>query len=61
MSLGVCLTDLVAKKTITAEHADGMRGLYDDLVARYEPTMGRAAAEGLATTQAMKAIDGDPF
>ena len=59
MSLGVCLTDLVDKKAITPEHAERMRQLYDELVAKYEPTMGRAAAETMATTNAMKAIDGD--
>lgn len=58
MSLGTCLTDLVAKKTISAARAEEMREVYDELVAQYEPKFGRAAAESMATEKAMAAIEG---
>jgi hypothetical protein len=57
MSLGVCLTDLVERKKIDGARAASMRRLYDDLVARYEPVHGRATAEGMATGEAMSAIE----
>jgi hypothetical protein len=59
MSMGVCLTDLTAKGAITAEQADRMRAVYDDLLAEFEPLMSKGAAEALATTRAMKAIEDD--
>lgn len=59
MSLGRCLVDLVASKTITPERAAAMQPIYDELVAQYEPKFGRAAAESMATDKAMAAIEAD--
>ncbi|GGO95051.1 hypothetical protein [Stakelama pacifica] len=56
MSLGLCLTNLAAKKVISQKRADEFRALYDDLVAQYEPDLGRAAAESKATEVTMAAI-----
>lgn len=59
MSMGACLTDLVAKGAITASRAEQLRPIYDELVTQYEPKFGRAAAESMATEKAMAAIDDD--
>ncbi len=59
MSLGRCLTDLVANKTITAERAEAMRPVYDELVAQFEGKFGREAAESMATEKAMAAFEAD--
>lgn len=60
MSMGTCLTDLVTRKAISADRAEAMRAVYDELVAQYEPRFGRAAAESMATQKAMQSI-GDDF
>lgn len=59
MSMGACLIDLVTRKAITPERAEAMRQVYDELVQQYEPKFGRDAAESMATTRAMQAIDDD--
>ncbi len=59
MSMGACLVDLVQRKVISAERAEQLRPIYEELIAQYEPRFGRAAAESMATEQAMKAIDDD--
>lgn len=59
MSMGACLTDLVGRGAISAERADQMRQVYDELVQQYETKFGRTAAESMATERAMKAIDDD--
>jgi hypothetical protein len=57
--MGACLVDLVQRKVISAERAEQLRPIYEELIAQYEPRFGRAAAESMATEQAMKAIDDD--
>lgn len=59
MSMARCLIELEAKGAITADRAAQMRQVYDELLQQYEPKFGRAAAESMATEQAMKAIDAD--
>lgn len=55
MSLGVCIPDLIAAGRIPAQHAAELQSLYDELLANHEGKMGRAAAEALATKQAVAA------
>jgi hypothetical protein len=59
MSLGRCLADLRSRKLISAERADALQGLYDELVQQYEPRYGRAAAESMATEKALDAADAE--
>ncbi len=59
MSMGTCLTDLVARKVISEARAAELRPIYDELVAQYEPKFGRAAAESMATAKAMENIEAD--
>lgn len=57
MSLGVCIPDLIAQGKIPAKRAAEISQLYDELVMQHEGKFGRAAAEAMATHQALKHLD----
>jgi hypothetical protein len=59
MSLGNCLVDLQARKLISDQRAEELRGVYDELVGQYEGRYGRAAAESMATEKTLKLADLD--
>lgn len=59
MSLGTCIPDLIAQGKIPAKRAAEISQLYDELVAQHEGKFGRAAAEAMATEQAMKHLGRD--
>lgn len=59
MALGVCIPDLIEQGRIPKDRAEQAQRLYDELVQQYEGRYGRAAAESMATTQALKAMQGD--
>lgn len=57
MSLGVCLPGLEADGKITAEQAAEARALYDELLEQYAQSGSREAAEALASTAALDALE----
>jgi hypothetical protein len=57
MSLGVCIPDLIAQGKIPAKRAAEISALYDEFVLQHEGKFGRAAAESMATAQALKHLD----
>lgn len=57
MSLGVCIPDLIAQGKIPAKRAAEISALYDEFVLQHEGKFGRAAAEAMATQQALKHLD----
>lgn len=57
MSLSVCIPDLIAQGKIPAKRAEEIRQLYDELVQQHEGKFGRAAAEAMATEQALKHLE----
>lgn len=59
MSLGVCLTDLLATKRISQAAHDRVRPYYDELLLQYEGRYGRAAAESMATEKALVLAEAD--
>jgi hypothetical protein len=59
MALGVCIPDLIAQGKIPQDRAEQAQTLYDELVLQFEGRYGRAAAESMATTQALKAMQSD--
>lgn len=59
MSLGTCLTDLHARGVISDDRYERLRPTYEGLVAQYERTYGRAAAESMATEKALALAESD--
>src|SRR4051812_29297880 len=59
MSLGTCLTDLHARGVISDARMERLRPIYEGLVAQYERTYGRAAAESMATEKALDLAESD--
>lgn len=57
MALHICIPDLVKQGKIPEARAAEISALYDDLVRHYEGRFGRDAAEAMATTQALKALE----
>lgn len=57
MSLSVCIPGLIEQGKIPAKRADEIRSLYEQLVAQHERKFGRAAAEAMATEQALKHLN----
>lgn len=56
MSLGYCIPDLIAAGKVPAQYVDDLRQRYDELLEGYvSQGMDRAAAEALATQQAVTA------
>jgi len=59
MSAGVCIPDLIEQGKIPkVKGAEAMRR-YEQLLAQYDQQMGGAAAEALATTNVLKALEGE--
>lgn len=54
MSLGVCIPDLIARGEVPEAKAKAVREFYDARVADYQRDMAPAAAEALATEDALK-------
>lgn len=57
MSLGACLPGLEADGKITADQAAQARAVYDELLAEYARSGSREAAEALASTAALDALE----
>lgn len=59
MSVGVCIPDLIEQGKIPkGKGAEALRR-YEELLNGYDQQMGGAAAEALATTQVLKALEGE--
>jgi len=59
MSLERCIPNLVATGKLTPEQGKRAKAVYGDLVSHYEKTMGRPAAEALASEDAVKGLERD--
>lgn len=59
MSLSVCIPDLIEQGALKGAKAARAQSLYDDLVRQYESKFGRAAAESMATTKTIAALEAD--
>ena len=56
MSLGVCLPDLIEQGLVPERQAEEARALYDELVAEHARTGSREAAEALASSAVLDAL-----
>lgn len=61
MSLDICFTDLVQSGKIPAEKLEGASARYARMVGEYQSTMGKSAAEALATDKVIKWLERDIF
>lgn len=59
MSLRACIPGLVARGEISAEQGERLRGIYDDLIRSYRNRMSDAAAEAMASEDAIAAMTRD--
>lgn len=59
MSLSVCIPDLIEQGKLKGEKAERAKALYSGLLAQYEAKFGRAAAESMATTKVIAALEAD--
>lgn len=59
MSLSVCIPDLIEQGKLKGEKAERAKALYSGLLAQYEGKFGRAAAESMATTKVIAALEAE--